>query len=131
MVRALAAHHGDLATVQLEDLHRDTMGDAPWATLLVAVQVQEPVGYALLCPLIQLQYGARGMDMHHLFVRPDQRGKGLSHALIDASLNAARAAHCRYLTVGTQGDNRVAQRVYLRAGFDPLPPPGPRFRIKL
>jgi hypothetical protein len=32
--------------------------------------------------------------------------------------------------VGTHPDNRAAAQVYLKTGFDPLPPPGPRFRIK-
>ncbi|MEP5728940.1 MAG: GNAT family N-acetyltransferase [Sulfitobacter sp.] len=131
MVRGLANHHNDTATLTPEQLSRDALGPAPWLHILVAETAQTLVGYAALCPLAQLQFGVRGMDMHHLFVRASSRGTGIGRALIDASLVVATAQNCGYMTVGTHPDNTAAANVYLAAGFDRLDPPGPRFRIKL
>jgi GNAT superfamily N-acetyltransferase len=130
MAHALAAHHGDHATLTLADLDRDMLGQSPWLRCLVAEHAGIRVGYAALVPLAQLQFGVRGMDLHHLFVRPEVRGQGVGRLLIDASIAEARALGCRYLTVGTDPKNAVAQQVYRAAGFDDLPPPGPRFRLK-
>ncbi len=129
MVTALAAHHGDVATLTLDALRDDTIGESPWLYVLVA-QVEGLVGYAALCPMTQLQFGVRGMDMHHLFVRADMRRCGVGRALIDASMRLTRDLGCRFMTVGTHPENAEAAKVYLAAGFDPLPPSGPRFRIK-
>ena len=129
MIHALAVHHGDVATVTEQELRRDALGNAPWIRVLVAEQATL-VGYAVLCPLTQLQFGVRGMDMHHLFVVPASRGSGVGRALIAASLAQAKAEGCRYVTVGTHPQNAAAAQVYRAAGFEDLPPPGPRFRMK-
>ena len=126
MIHALAAHHGDAPVTTLEDLRRDALGMHPWLQVLVA----PGLGYAALCPLAQLQFGVRGMDMHHLFVVETARGSGVGRALIDASIAHAKAQECRYLTVGTHPDNRAAQAVYRAAGFEDLPVSGARFRMK-
>ncbi|MEW9918272.1 N-acetyltransferase family protein [Marimonas sp. MJW-29] len=131
MVRALAAHHEDIATLTPETLARDALGDPPWMRVLVTERRGDLVGYAALCPLAQLQFGVRGMDMHHLFVAEQARGSGVGRALIDASLALCRAEGCRYMTVGTHPENTAAAAVYRAAGFEDLPPPGPRFRMKL
>jgi GNAT superfamily N-acetyltransferase len=131
MVQGLAAHHGDVAQVTLADLRRDCLGEVPWARVLVAAKSGKVLGYAALCPLVQMQFGVRGMDMHHLFVAADARGSGVGRALIDASIALTKSLGCRYMTVGTHPDNEEAAQVYRAAGFDSLPPPGPRFRIRL
>lgn len=72
MIHGLAVHHGDIATVTVDDLRRDTLGPAPWVQILVA----PAMGYAALTPLAQMQFAVRGMDVHHLFVREPREGKG-------------------------------------------------------
>ncbi|MDF1727335.1 MAG: GNAT family N-acetyltransferase [Sulfitobacter sp.] len=130
MVQALANHHDDRATVSLPDLERDLLGPRPWLTGLVADAEGELTGYALLCPMAQVQFGLRGMDLHHLFVRHELRGQGVGQALLSASLVEARAQSCSFLTVGTHPDNEGAQRFYLEAGLARRPASGPRFSIK-
>ena len=125
-VHALAAHHEDAASVTMDDLRRDFLGPHPWVRGLVASEY----GYAALCPLAQVQFGARGMDIHHLFVAPHARGRGIGRALIKASIELARAEGCRFLTVGTHPDNRAAQEVYLQTGFERMSSAAPRFRMK-
>lgn len=130
MAHALAAHHGDTATLKLSDLERDTLGDTPWVTLIVAERATTLLGYAALCPLVQLQFGVRGMDMHHLFVQPDVRGRGVGRHLIEASIIQSKQMGCRYIMVGTHPDNKPAQEIYLAAGFALMDVSGPRFRMK-
>lgn len=130
MAHALAAHHGDTATLTLAQLERDTLGDAPWITLIVAERATTLLGYATLCPLVQMQFGVRGMDIHHLFVLPDARGQGVGRQLIDATIIQSQQMGCRYIMVGTHPDNTAAQDIYLAAGFEKAPIPGPRFRMK-
>ena len=131
MAHALAAHHGDTATLTLDALKRDTLGQAPWLTLLIAEAGQNIIGYAALCPLAQLQFGARGMDIHHLFVNATVRRQGVATTLINACVTVAAARDCRYLTVGTHPNNRIAAGIYPALGFSDMPPPGPRFRLSL
>ena len=131
MVHALAAHHEDTPDLSLRTLKRDILGIPPWATTLIAKTQAHPIGYVTLCPLIQLQWGARGMDMHHLFVQPDWRGQGVATRLINAAIKTAAGMGCTYMTVGTHPDNHSAQQLYLNARFSPLPDRGPRFSIKI
>ncbi|MBD3664776.1 GNAT family N-acetyltransferase [Sulfitobacter aestuariivivens] len=131
MVHALAAHHGDTAAVTLNDLRRDLMGDHPWVIALVASGDDGLAGYAVLCPLVQMQYGVRGMDMHHLFVQASARGCGLGQALVEGCKSEVQSLGCRYMVVGTHPENAAAGAFYRAAGFDDMPPPGPRFRIRL
>ncbi|KIN65414.1 putative acetyltransferase protein [Sulfitobacter noctilucae] len=131
MTHALAAHHGDSATVTEQDLARDCLGPHPWFTVLIAATPEAAVGYAALCPLAQMQFGVRGMDLHHLFVMSDARGKGIGQDLIAASLATTQLMKGRYMTVGTHPDNHPAAALYAQLGFEVLPPPGPRFRMKL
>ena len=131
MVQALATHHDDTAAVTLVTLTRDILGTPAWAPTLVARAESRPIGYATLCPLIQLQWGVRGMEMHHLFVLQDWRGRGIGQRLIKAAMRTATNMGCTYMTVGTHPDNHPAQRLYQAAGFTPLPDRGPRYSIRL
>lgn len=131
MVAALARHHGDTATVSRATLRRDVLGDNPWITVLVAETEGRLAGYAALVPLAQLQAGARGMDLHHLYVDPVRRGRGIGRRLIEAAKAQAARRGCGYLTVGTAAGNRAAQAVYPSCGFEALAAAGPRFRVAL
>lgn len=128
MVHALAAHHGDKSSLTQEDLALEARD---WHRIIVACAGTKVVGYAALLSMGQLQFGVRGMDMHHLFVATEHRGCGVGHALIEASIVLSKQLSCKYLTVGTHPDNTTAAQVYLAAGFDQLPESGPRFRKRV
>ena len=68
---------------------------AEWHHLLVATIGEQVVAYASLMPIGQLQFGARGMDMHHLFVLKEHRGAGVGRALINASLELSKQLSCK------------------------------------
>jgi GNAT superfamily N-acetyltransferase len=130
MIKSLAAHHDDAPLLSLATLERDVLGSTPWLTVIVATDANELRGYAALTPTAQLQFGVRGMDMHHRFVTPDHRGQGVGRALIAASIAYAKSGHCRFMTVGTHPDNHAAQDVYRAFGFVQRPSGGPRFSLK-
>ncbi len=131
MVTALAAHHGDAATLSPGALDRDVFGPTACARALMAEAGNDVVGYALLCPALNLHFGLRLMDLNHLYVAPTHRGRGIARRLIAASVEEARRQGCGRLTVGTHPDNTQAQEIYRALGFDMASGPGPRFRLDL
>ena len=131
MVRALAHHHGDIPDVSAKTLERDIFGEIPWIYALIAEVDGRVVGYAALCPMIKLEMGERGIDMHHLFVEAEFRGSGIGRRLINASMAKARELNCASMTVSTHPDNANAQAVYLACGFEQRHSLTPRFRIYL
>ncbi|MFN8680301.1 N-acetyltransferase family protein [Paracoccus sp. P2] len=131
MAGKLADHHGDTPTLTADDLIRDISGENPWLYVLVAEADGELVGYVALCRLIRLQFGLRGMDIHHLFTEAPFRGRGAGHGLVEASKITARALSCSYMTVGTHPDNHKAQAFYEALGFERKDAHPPRFSIQL
>lgn len=130
MIQGLAAHHGDAATVSVAALARDVFADPPWLWVLVAERAGHLVGYAALAPLVKLQAGERGLDIHHLWVEAEHRGERIGRALVDAAIAEARRLGCASITIGTHADNTEAQARYRAMGFQPASPPGPRFRLR-
>jgi GNAT superfamily N-acetyltransferase len=131
LVQELAQHHGDEATLNTEVLHRDLFGPRQWVVALVATSGEDLIGYAILCPLVQLQYGARGMDMHHLYVKSEWRGHGVGRMLTQACLEEAVRQNCSYMAVGTHPNNLTAQQFYGAMGFELSRGAGPRFRMNI
>ncbi len=89
------------------------------------------VGYAALCPTAQMQFGFRGMDLHHLYVNPAIRGAGLGRRLIEACIEVATSLGCAFMVVGTDPQNHGAQAAYKACGFEALPGDGSRFWMRL
>lgn len=131
MIGQLASHHDDTPSLTLDDLSRDLFCEKPWISVLVAEMGAELIGYAAMCGLIQLQFGARGMDMHHLYTEPAFRGQGVGRSLVDACKVEATSLSCRFLAVGTQPNNHEAQEFYLSLGFERRDAHPPRFSIRL
>lgn len=129
MLQALTRHHGDVPRATVDTLSRDLFDKDRPARGLVACGGPDLLGYALLAPLLRAQYGQRGMDLHHLFVVENARGRGIGRALIAAAQDAARTFGASYLSVGTHPDNPAAAQVYLACGFTMLPLAGTRFSV--
>lgn len=131
MINALAAHHGDAASVTRDGLLRDAFGQIPWIKVLVLESDSGLIGYCVLHPLYKAQTATRALELQHLFVRPEWRGKGMGQRLIDGALEAARSSGCAYVSVGTTDENLAAQSFYLHLGFEAKPQLGLRFRMPL
>ncbi|MEM5475137.1 GNAT family N-acetyltransferase [Pacificibacter sp. AS14] len=117
MIEELAKHHGDVPLISEDALRASVFSTEPWLTILVAEREERLVGYAGLVRGFKLQFGQRTLDLHHLFIAPNMRGKGIGRQLIDASVNTARRLDCTELTVGTQSHNTAAQSAYAACGF--------------
>jgi GNAT superfamily N-acetyltransferase len=131
LVHALARHHGDQPRSTDATLFADAFGPNAVVQILVADGAEGIIGYAALLPLIQLQHGARGFDLHHLFVAEGHRGSGVGRAMIKAAKDHAKRTGAAYLTVGTTVENRAAQEYYLAEGAEAAPVTTPRFRWSL
>ena len=87
-------------------------GDTRWYRL--AEDDGEPVGYAGLCTYPDDAY------VQTLAVRRDHQGRGIGRRLLEVLLaEAARRGH-RTLALEVRADNARAQRLYARAGFEPI-----------
>jgi GNAT superfamily N-acetyltransferase len=127
MIAALAAHHHDASAMTPDILERDLFGEMPWITAIVADTGEGLIGYAILVPLYRAQDGARGMDLHHLFVRDGQRGHGIGQHLVARAREIARNAGCGYLSVSAATGNSAAHRFYEQMQFTPRPVTGMRY----
>ncbi|MCA1489680.1 GNAT family N-acetyltransferase [Sinorhizobium alkalisoli] len=127
MIAELSAHHGDAAPVTSEQLERDLFGRTPWITALVAEAGGQLIGYAILVPQYRAVEGVRGMELHHLFVRPGHRGTGIGRHLIAKAREQAKMAGCNYLSVSAATGNFQAHRFYESERFEPRPVTGMRY----
>ena len=131
LVEALARFHGDAPTLTAATLERDVLGADPWVHVLVAVTEAALVGYVAVLRLVRFQYGQRGIDLHHVFVSPSHRGRGVGGALIGAALELGGRLGATYATVTATPSNVAAQKFYASLGFAPAPRFGARFAIMI
>ncbi|MGB7317388.1 MAG: GNAT family N-acetyltransferase [Planktotalea sp.] len=124
MVSGLAEHHSDVAQMSAEDVVFLCFGPAPWLTLIVAETGDKLLGYAALQRKVQLQFARRLMEVHHLFVTSDARGRGIGSALIDASCQHAWSIGCKGVTLGVMEHNSAAQAFYRAHWFSIAEPNG-------
>lgn len=127
MIAALAAHHGEQATVSETDLQRDLFGPAPWITGLVAESEGQLIGFALMSPLYLARQGQRGLEINQIYVESGFRGQGIGQHLIDRAREQARAAGCGFLSVGAATGNFRAHRFYEHLDFAARPVTGMRY----
>jgi ribosomal protein S18 acetylase RimI-like enzyme len=77
------------------------------------------VGYAALCFGFSIEHRGRDAFVDELYVRPEQRGRGLGRSLLRALEQEARAAGVRKLHLEVERDNPSARALYLAEGFAP------------
>ena len=97
----------------------------PARTVLVAEDGGVMVGYAMLVHGEPYDADARAVVRHRpttelskIYVLPGAHGGGAASALMDASVDAARAAGAVGIWLGTNQANERAQRFYLKSGFE-------------
>ncbi|EBA01860.1 acetyltransferase [Rhodobacterales bacterium HTCC2150] len=119
-IHALAQHHNDVPRISQHKLAGLIAQDEINPHILVACSQKDPAqvfGYCAIVPLIRLQFCEKLMDIHHLFVSPEQRGFGIGHELITSAFDHAINNRAQHLTVGTTEENLKAQAFYLSQGF--------------
>lgn len=131
MVAALAAHHGDEAEVTVAHLRRDLFGLTPWLKMLVADDGDGPVGYAAMGQRTKIADGLRGMEVEHLYVDPEHRGRGVGRQLLAEAEATVRRLGGDFVSVGTHPSNDAARAIYASLGFEPHPLDPKRFRKRI
>lgn len=129
LIRALAAFHGDIATISLERTQELFIGGV--ATALLACEGEAVLGYAACLPRLRLDTGAEVLDIQQLYVCEQARSRGIGRALIAAACELGRARGMAEARIGTHPANKGAQAAYRALALAELPPPGPQFRIAL
>src|SRR5256714_1439784 len=66
------------------------------------------------------------VELKRMYLRPDQRGRGLGKQLLELALDWARANHMRAVRLDTSERMVAAQRLYEANGFERVPGDAPR-----
>jgi GNAT superfamily N-acetyltransferase len=127
----LPALVGLLVAGSLEDGREDLTDPSPYrraldeitaasGSLLAAELHGDVVG---MCQVIFLRHlQARGglcAEIESVHVRPDQRGRGIGHALMGAAIGRARAEGCYRVQLTSNAAREDAHRFYSSLGFTP------------
>jgi GNAT superfamily N-acetyltransferase len=80
--------------------------------LLAAREDERLVGYACLYWHFTSTAARETVLMNDLFTDPEERGRGIGRALIEASAEIARERGAAHLEWATAPDNHTAQRLY-------------------
>lgn len=134
MLIALAAHHGDTATIPPAELARLALHHPDMRLLVASLPdspAPHPVGYALLRGWQNMVTGQMAYVLDHLFVQPPFRRQGVARALVEAARACALQEGRSGLTIPTHPANAMAQTAYRAMGMAELPPAGPRFAVSL
>ena len=95
--------------------------DAPRGALLMALVDGELAGCCALRPLDDVDY-PNASEMKRLYVRKAFRGFGLGRQLVEATLDAARAAGYHCVLLDTLDDMEAARALYEDLGFESIAP---------
>ena len=87
------------------------------STRLGAFKDSETAGFTLCHHAYNSLCLAPAWILHDLFVRPEDRRKGIAEALIEAVHTRAKAAGACEVVLSTAHDNRNAQALYEKLGY--------------
>lgn len=85
--------------------------------VIVAADGNSLAGYAHLARHIPIPKNDHVLHLNALVVAPGQRGRGISHRLVDATIEEARRRGARKLGLRALSTNTVAVDLYRQHGF--------------
>ncbi|MFF0813974.1 GNAT family N-acetyltransferase [Rhodococcus sp. NPDC003318] len=113
-----------LGSVLSEDRFAEYVG-APDRTVIAAVDRGGIVGYVMVVDGVVDDADVRAavtalpaVEISKLYVLPGHHGEGVSHRLMDAAVNRARAGGAAGVWLGVNQENVRAQRFYTKQGFE-------------
>jgi GNAT superfamily N-acetyltransferase len=118
LIRALAEYEKLAHEVVLDEdrLHEHLFGPRPYAEVLIAEDGGRAVGFALFFHNYSTFLGRPGIYLEDLFVRPEDRGKGLGKALLVALAKLAAERECGRLEWAVLDWNEPSIRFYESLG---------------
>ncbi|MFZ0061155.1 MAG: GNAT family N-acetyltransferase [Pyrinomonadaceae bacterium] len=121
-IRELAVYEKLLDRVEANEarLREALFGNTPVAACVLAYQAELPVGFALYYFSYSTFAGLPGLYLEDLFVKPDFRGQGLGHALLQHLAKLAKDRGCWRIEWAVLHWNQSAIRFYEKLGAIPM-----------
>jgi ribosomal protein S18 acetylase RimI-like enzyme len=99
----------------LADRGRHLLADGEITVLLGG---DGPAGIAMIRFRPSIWTGALDAYLEELYVAPEQRGRGIGRALLEAAMEVARTAGSTHMDLGTSESDTAAIRLYESCGFN-------------
>lgn len=121
LIRGLARYEKlEHEVVMTEDLlAAGLFGERPYAEVLLAMDEDRPLGFALFFHNFSTFLGRPGIYLEDLFVVPEERGSGIGRALLEHLARLAVDRGCGRLEWAVLDWNRDAIAFYERLGARP------------
>jgi GNAT superfamily N-acetyltransferase len=122
LIRDLATYERapDEVTATEEQLHQVLFGPRPAAEVVLALEGDAPVGFAVFFHNFSTWLGRPGLYLEDLFVKPEERGKGYGLALLVHLARIARDRGCGRMEWAVLDWNETAIQFYRALGAKPL-----------
>lgn len=101
------------------NLHRSLFGERRYAEVLIADEGMQPLGFALFFHTYSTFLGSPGIYLEDLFIRPEQRGRGVGMQLLVRLAQLAQERGCGRLEWSVLNWNETAIGFYDRLGAQP------------
>lgn len=102
-----------------EGLDKVLFGEARSAEVLLALENEEPIGFAVFFLNFSTWLGRSGIYLEDLFVRPEVRGKGYGYALLARLARIAQERGCGRMEWAVLNWNEPAIQFYKKLGAEP------------
>ncbi len=110
----------DEVTATEEQLNEVLFGDRPAAEVVLALEGDAPVGFAVFFHNFSTWLGRPGLYLEDLFVKPEERGKGYGRALLVHLARIARDRGCGRMEWAVLDWNEPAIQFYRALGARPM-----------
>ena len=110
----------DEVTATKEQLNQVLFGPRPAAEVVLALEGNAPVGFAVFFHNFSTWLGRPGLYLEDLFVKPEERGKGYGRALLVHLANIARDRGCGRMEWAVLDWNEPAIQFYKKLGAQPM-----------
>ncbi len=121
-IRELAEYErlAEHVTATEEVLREELFGERPSAEVLIARRGEEPIGFALFFHNFSTFVGRRGLYLEDLYVRPEERGRGVGRALLSRLARVAVERRCGRMEWAVLDWNEPAIGFYKNLGARPM-----------
>src|SRR5438067_12831255 len=122
LIRDLATYERapNEVTATEEQLVDVLFGERPAAEVLLALEGETPVGFAVFFHNFSTWLGRAGLYLEDLFVKPEKRGKGYGHALLVDLDKIARDRGCGLMEWAVLDWNEPELQFYRKLGAIPV-----------